>query len=169
MGIYYLLKNLLIHGRPVWQHKNGKYFLRMDSEGSWIISKVHNMYTVGEFKDLTNYPKLQTSMGVRPKSYLQNLKIIKKLNSYIFQNCFQSQLETSQIAYFGTNIYKGVILPNIIRNMTWVHYGDDENDLDQDYQYIEDSEVLVQDICGSESVTACGINEQLDDGMNCTQ
>merc|ERR1711902_417342 len=112
MGIYYLIENLLIHGRPVWQHKSGKYFLRMDNEGSWILSK--------------------------------------------------SQIETSQIAYFGTNMYKGVILPNIIRNMTWVHYGDDENDLDQDYQYIEDSEVLVQDVCDSEFLTPCGMNEQLD-------
>ena len=41
MGIYYLLKSSFIRGRPAWQHESGKYFLRMDGEGSWIISKVN--------------------------------------------------------------------------------------------------------------------------------
>ena len=100
--------------------------------------------------------------------FIRNIKIIMVDFCHFtkFFTCFQSQIETSHIAYFGTNIYKGVFLPNIITNMTWVHYGDDEFDLDQDSQYIEDSEVRVRDVCGSASLTPCGINER-PDGSNC--
>ena len=62
--------------------------------------------------------------------------------------------KSCQFAYFGAITYQGALLPTLVDSV-WVHYGDDELDVNQDNQYIEDSEVHIIDVCHSSEIK-CG-------------
>ena len=48
MGVYFLVTNASFYGRPVYRHRSGRYYLKVDQEGSWIVSDVTEIFPLGK-------------------------------------------------------------------------------------------------------------------------